>query len=272
MLCVIAHRAILFYIVQASRYLAALYPTSNSSLESPLYEHATKSCPNGVAAPGYSFAAQSSTTFMDPVNHTSIEFFVPLLVQFFFIFGIIGCAVGIGLVITPVRMHALFGVMNHWVSMRRNMKWIAKLRDSGSPSVPFFRGLLGVVFIIAAIFSTFVLTTQIDVNRVVDAIGVNMPRSFVAMLIECVRWFLIVGNLLAIAVGIMLMFFPQVLSVIEKRTNRWYSIRSHTQGGDTMVMAFDRWIESNPKTMGLIIAVGSAGVAINFGILLFAHS
>lgn len=209
---------------------------------------------------------------MDPISHTRIEFFAPLLAQFFFVFGIIGCVVGIGLVIAPVRMHALFGVMNRWVSMRRNMKWMAKLRDSGSPSVPFFRGLLGVAFIIAAIFSIIVLTAQIDVPRVVAAIGVNLPRSFVAMLIECVRWFLIVGNLLAIAVGIMLIFFPQVLSVIEKRTNHWYSIRSHTQGGDTMVMAFDKWIESNPKTMGLIIAVGSTGVAINFGILLFVHS
>lgn len=199
------------------------------------------------------------------------QFFVPFIVRFFFVFGIIGFAVGVGLIFNHVRMHQFFGIMNHWVSMRRSTRWLAIPLDTGS-TMQRFRRLIGAAFILVAAFSTFVLITQIDANRVVAALRVEVPYSFATWIMESVRWFLIAGSMVAIAVGIMLIFFPNALRAIETRANHWYSFRCCSRSGDTMHMDFDRWIENHPRAMGWIIAVASLVVVVDYGTLLFAHS
>jgi len=199
------------------------------------------------------------------------QFLVPFIAWFFLVFGIIGFVVGAGLVFNSVRMQEFFGVMNHWVSMRHSTRWLAIPLDTG-PSVQRFRYLIGAVFIIAAAFSTFILVTRINISSIAAAFGVETSSSLITWIMECIRWFLIVGNILAIVVGIMLIFFPKALHAIEVRANHWYSIRSHSQGSDTMHMAIDNWVENNPGTMGWIIAIGALIVVVNFGILLFVHS
>jgi hypothetical protein len=197
------------------------------------------------------------------------QLLIPFIVRFFLVFGIIGFAAGVGLILMPVRMHQFFGTMNHWVSMRHSTKWLAVPRDTG-PAVLHFQRLIGAVFVIVAAFSTFVLMTQIEGNSVVAALSVEDPHSFVAWIVECTRWLLVVGSMVAIAVGIMLIFFPNALRAIETRSDRWYSFRRHSQNTDAMHMGFDRWIESQPRAMGWIIAVAALVVVVDFAILLFS--
>lgn len=40
----------------------------------------------------------------------------------------------------------------------------------------------------------------------------------------------------------------------------------------SMRLGFDQWIESYPRTMGWIISVVALGVAIHYGMRLFAYS
>jgi hypothetical protein len=198
------------------------------------------------------------------------QFLVPFIVRFFFAFGIIGFAVGVGLILNHVRMHQLFVVMDRWVSMRRSTKWLAVTHDIG-PSVQRFPRLIGTIFILLAAFSTFVLLWQLDVNKVVDALRVEAPNSFVVWIVDCVRWFLVAGSMLAIAVGTMLILWPNALRSIEARASRWYSFRSHTRSGDTMHMGFDLWIERYPKVVGWIIAMAALVVVVDYGMRLFAR-
>jgi hypothetical protein len=209
---------------------------------------------------------------MPPVNYPIVDLFlIPFIARFFLVFGFIGTAVGIGLIFNPERMHEFFRVMNRWISLRRSTKWLAIPHDM-SLSTQRFRRLLGVVFIIAAIFSIYVLATQIDVSRIVAASGVTVPLSFSVWIMECAVWFLILGNMIALVVGIMLNLFPDALHEIEMRSNHWFSVRSHTRGDDTMHLTVDKWAESYPRTMGWIITAGSLIVVIDYAILLFAHS
>jgi glucan phosphoethanolaminetransferase (alkaline phosphatase superfamily) len=168
-------------------------------------------------------------------------------------------------------MHEIFGVMNQWVSTRRSTRWLAIPHDSG-PTVQRFRYLIGAVFIIAAAFSTYILIAQINVSMIAAVFGAEHSNTRVVWIIECIRWFLITGNIVAIAVGIMLIFFQNALHTIETHANQWYSIRKHNQKGDAMHMSFDNWVENNPGIMGWIIAIGAFIVVVNFGILLFVRS
>ncbi len=199
------------------------------------------------------------------------QFLVSFIIRFFFVFGIIGFAVGIGLIFSSERMHQLFGKMNHWVSVRRCTRWLAIPRDSGL-AVQQYRRLIGLIFVVLAAISSFVLVRQLDVAKVVAAFRIEAPSSFVAWILESLYWFLIAGNMVAIVVGIMLISFPGALRLIETRANQWHSTRNISRSGDTMHMAFDNWIESYPRVMGGIIAVAAFLVVADYGMLLFGRS
>ncbi len=206
------------------------------------------------------------------MSHPIIDqFLIPFIIRFFFVFGILSFAVGVGLIFNHVRMVRFFGIMNHWVSMRRSTKWLSIPRDTG-PVVQRFRRLIGAIFVLVATFSTFVLITQIEAKSVVAALRLDIPYALAMWLIESARWLLITGSMVAIAVGIMLIFFPNALLAIEARANYWYSTRSRSRGGDTMHMTFDRWMGTYPRALGWLIAAASLFVVVDFGLLLFARN
>jgi hypothetical protein len=198
------------------------------------------------------------------------QFLIPFLIRFFFVFGIVGFVVGVGLVLDHVRMHRLSGFMNQWVSMRHSTKWLAVPRDIG-PLVQRFRHLIGTIFILLAAFSTFVLMTRFDADHVAAAFDVNAPHAFVVWIVDAMRWLLIAGGMLAIVVGVMLMVSPNVLRSVEARTNRWVSFRTHSQSGDAVHAGFDKWVESYPRAMGSAFAVVALAVVVVYGLQLFAR-
>jgi len=205
------------------------------------------------------------------VNPIADQVLLHSLFWFFFIFGVVGAAVGTGLVVNSVGMHRLFGKVNHWVSMRHSMKWLAIPRDTGiTPS--FIKALFGFIFVAVATYSTFILVMQVNVASVATAFKLDFNHSYVVWIIESVRWLLITGSLLVIPIGLMMIFFQDGLRTIESHLNNWYSFRNHTDGCDTMHMAFDRWIEKYPKATGVIITAGALLVVIQYGILLYTRS
>ena len=194
---------------------------------------------------------------------------VMFIVRFFFVFGIVGFAVGVGLILSPVGMQRISGILNHWVSMRHSTRWLAIPRDTGR-AVQRFRLSIGAFFILGAGFSTFILITQIDADRVVAALHVEAPYFFAVWIMESVRWLLIVGGMIAILIGIMLIVFPDALRKIEVRANHWYSSRGQSRSGDAMHMGLDSWIEGHPQVTGWVISAAALVVVVAHGLLLFA--
>lgn len=201
-------------------------------------------------------------------NPVVIQIILETVYQFFFVFGLIGIAVGIGLVVSHARMQQFSSRANQWVSMRRSTKWLAIPRDSGAAERRF-RYLLGAVFVLLPAFTLFVLVTKIDGNRLAAALHLAAAYPNAAMLLESVRWILIAGSVLAVAVGVMLLFFPRALQAVEARTNRWYSTRNMTRGGEVGHFGFDAWVAGHPRAVGLVIALGALFVTAHFGMLLF---
>jgi len=208
---------------------------------------------------------------MSTINQPEIELlFFAFIDRFFFTFGVIGFAVGVGLILDHARMHRLFTTMDRWVSMRRSTKWLSVPHDIGAV-VRHYRRFIGVIFMLLAAFSTFVLTAQFNVAGVVNAFGLVAPFSFVAWLVECLRWVLVAGEVVAITVGAMLIFWPAALRSIETYSDRWYSFRVHSKKGDTMPLDFDQWIERSPRLFGVGIAVAAAVVVVEYALRLVAH-
>jgi hypothetical protein len=191
--------------------------------------------------------------------------------RFFLVFGVVGFAVGVGLVLNHARMHQLFTTTDRWVSMRRSTKWLSVPRDIEA-DVRHYPRFIGGIFMLLAAFSTFVLTVQFNVAGVVNALDVAAPYSYVAWLVECLRWALVAGGVVAIAVGAMLIFWPAALRSIETYSDRWYSFRAHNKIGDTMHLGFDQWVESYPRVFGVVIALAAIVVVVEYALRLFARN
>lgn len=199
------------------------------------------------------------------------QIFITFVYRLFFVFGIVAFAVGVGLIVNHVRMRRFCDFMNRWVSTRPATKWLATTHDTVAVEHRF-RYSIGAVSIFLAGFSVFVLNAQIDVERVAAAIPLNVPHDIEVLIVESVRRILIASSLLAIAVGVMLIFFPKALRAIEMRANRWYSTRTLIRNGDSMHMGFDQWLDGNPRVAGWIITSGALVVVVNFGFMLLQQT
>ena len=197
------------------------------------------------------------------------QFVFPFIVRFFLIFGLISLAVGLGMLFKPAPTRRLMEIMNRWVSMRRSLKWLEVPR-SEEDLLHRFRRPFGLLAIPILAYSTFMLIMQGDMKSFVDAfrLDANTNVFLVLILMETVRWCLIVFGLAAIVVTVMLIFFPGVLKRLETPANHWFSTRNWRAGGDDMHMELDAWILGRPKAMGGLIVVGALIVIFNFGMML----
>ncbi len=195
-----------------------------------------------------------------------LQVLVPAAVMFFLFWSLVGAAVGLGLVFASATTMRVFRTMNRYVSTRVGLKPLAMAHDVG-PGVRRHRRLIGALFILGAGYSVFALCAWFDNAAIVYGMKLRYPREFVAVVVESVRWSLIVFGLLAIAVGVLLAFFPAALTRIETHANRWYSVRRLTLGADTMVLSLDRLVEAYPRTSGAILVVAALYVAANAALL-----
>ncbi len=66
--------------------------------------------------------------------------------------------------------------------------------------------------------------------------------------------------MLATIIGIMMFMPTYALPAFESHFNRWYSSEKLGESADKMHFALDNWAEAFPRTVGLLIAFGSAAV------------
>jgi hypothetical protein len=202
-------------------------------------------------------------------NYLFDELLVPAVFLFLLVSGLVGVGLGIGLVVFRSRVFPLFGPMNRWVSARKNLEPMEAPHDIE----PFFhrhRYWFSALFLIGGAFSILMLALKVDAAAVASVFGAR--RSFIGpWVIQTLTTLLIAGNVLAIAIGIILGFFPRVLAALEMRTNRWYSSRQFVKGADEMHVPLDRWFESSPRAAGWILAVAALILSINSAVVLLGH-
>jgi hypothetical protein len=191
---------------------------------------------------------------------------LPSLALFGLAGSLLGIAVGLGLLLRTAATLRFFGTMNRWVSTRRTLKPLEIPRSIGSPTArkPRWNGL---VLIVAGAYVSVVLW-QLDGGKLAFAVPQGARYAMVTGIVfSALRWFMVVGGLAVVAVGVMLLFFPGAYPAFEARANRWYSTRQALSGGDSMHMTLDRWVERFPRAAGLLIACLSLVSAVAFGFL-----
>ena len=203
-------------------------------------------------------------------NYVVDEILVPVVFLFFLVSGIFGVGLGIGLVVFRARVFQLFGPMNRWISARKNLESMEAQHEI-EPFVHKYRRWFSALFILGGIFSIFMLAAKVDAVAVTSVFGIRRSSFIGPWVIQSLVTSLIIGSVLAVAIGIILGFFPRALAALEMRTNHWYSSRQFAKGADEMYVPLDRWFESSPRTAGCILAVAALILSISSVIVLLGH-
>lgn len=198
------------------------------------------------------------------------QLLVPFALRTFFIGGLFSLLVGFGLIVASAPTLRIFATMNRWVSYRTKLKPLSIPRDSWS-MVEKHRRWFALVFIVAAIYALYHLTMTINAAAVAQyiAIKLHVPRLFAAWITASLWWFMIIGNALAVLIGVMLGFFPATMASLETDSKRWYSFRTASKGADAMHLSLDQWVAAYPRTAGAIIVIASLVEVIVVGVRVF---
>lgn len=200
-------------------------------------------------------------------NYVFDQLIGPSLILFFFIGGIIAAAIGVGLILRSPKVFRLFDLVNHTVSTRNATKALAIQRDSGH-FVWGNRFLIGIVFVVGAIYSVWGLVTGAGNAAIVAMLNLTLPAGYVFWIVESLRYILVVGCTVSIIVGVLMVVSPDTLKAVDKAGSRWYSTRQMAAGADKMNMSFDKWVAAFPRTTGLILLFPALGMVMYFGDLL----
>lgn len=195
------------------------------------------------------------------------QLLIPSALLFFFIGGIAATVIGLGLIVNSAAVFRLFGIMNTSVSTRRMTKPLAIPRDS-SGLVWKYRRPISAFFMIGATFSLYGLIAQIDNAVVVTILKLKYPPAFILWLVESTRLLLIVGCSVALAVGILLGFFPDAMRTLETHSSFWVSTRRLAPAADRMNLSLDKWVAAFPRAAGWAILLPALGMVAYFGVLL----
>ena len=181
-------------------------------------------------------------------------------------------AVGLGLVFRAGATLRLFGVVNQWVSTRRAMKPMEIPRASDlHVADKRRRWVTGLFFALGGAYAAYRLG-GVDAARVIGGLNLRAALSPIGLIaVETLRWSLVVLCAGAVALGVVLLAYPEIWPHIEARANRWYSTRRLASAGDAMHLSLDAWVASFPKPAGIIIALLSLVPLAGAAVILFSR-
>ncbi|HEX7649817.1 MAG TPA: hypothetical protein VF450_20650 [Noviherbaspirillum sp.] len=203
-------------------------------------------------------------------QQAAVHILASSLLRFCFLGGVLGIAVGLGLLFRSAAMFRMFDAMNRWVSFRKAFKPLEIPRDSSR----FFqehRRVVAAVVVAAAFFTLYNLLFRFNVSHAAQLIGMRMklPVGWVEWLLASLVWFLLIGNTVAIAVGAMLAFAPVPMARLELASARWISTRRFMKVTDTMHDEPDHWVHHSPRAIGAVLTLLATAEVVYVGTLIF---
>lgn len=197
-----------------------------------------------------------------------VQWMAQSLAVVFLVGGFVTLGVGLGLFFNSGGTLRLFESMNRWVSLRRATRPLELPRDTRS-AVIRNRKVLAAVCILGGAFALYGLASWFDARSVIYVFGLDYFKpSFASWVADSARWVLVVGNVVAIAIGIALAFFPGAVETLEARGSRWYSERQLRKGSDALRLPLDQKVATYPRFSGLLMMFFGLVLVGTFGFML----
>ena len=201
-------------------------------------------------------------------NYFVAHVVVPSVLVFVLIVGVVGILLGLALIARNKSILRLLERLNHWTSLRRALKPLEVPREIEQGVRKYPRGL-GIIVLIGAAFSLYFLLLRVSGADFTALLTTRPAEGALLWFANGLRWALIGANLVALAIGIVLAFLPQMMGPLAASANRWVSSRRLTQKGDEMDLTLDLAVHAYPRIAGVLIALGALVPALGASMMLF---
>jgi hypothetical protein len=207
------------------------------------------------------------TVLRDPVIG---HILVSSTLLFLLLGSITGLAVGAGLLARTAGTLRVFRVMNRWISTRQLLRPLEVPRDMTATAGKGARWMGGIIVVLSA-YALGALLFSMDASHVASVLRISQS-PVATMALKAAKYFLVVGCMVALASGILLLFFPRVWSRVEEHANKWYSSRQLVRGGDRQYMTLDHLVEAFPRASGSVVMALSLVSTLASGLLLYSRA
>jgi hypothetical protein len=181
--------------------------------------------------------------------------------------AVLGVVIGALLLFDSERVMRWNYTLNRWYSTRQAMRALERPIDIKRPFYRWHR-VLGVLVFAASLFTLDVLVFGFQTSALVRALrGMAQPAAL-ALVLDSVRLFLIVGNVAALLAAAVLVFRPSLLKGLEVWGDRQYSGRTATKALDIMRYQPDDFVRARPRLVGGVLVLGSVYVLLTMGLMI----
>jgi hypothetical protein len=179
--------------------------------------------------------------------------------------ALLGLAVGVLLLLDTARVLRWNERLSRWISTREAAQRFDRPRDIKRFVYRAHR-VIGVLVVAGSLYCLDVLTFGFAPGALARAFRDLGSVGLLEMTFESARLFLLVGNVAALAAGIVLCFRPSLLKGIELWADRTYAAREHSAVLDQMHFQPDLWVSRHPQLTGGLVLAGSAFILFSLGI------
>lgn len=176
--------------------------------------------------------------------------------------GMFSFVVGVGLALRSTRMLRFIHFMNQSFSARKLTRPLTAPHFV-EPSLLKHRRLLGSAFILGAA-TTIYLLWDVDSDVFQSVFRGYFVREEAEVLAGYTKSFLLVGNAACMVVGVLVLFFPRLLSSIEAYTDKWYTLRKQMRPLTAKhVIEVDHWVMAHPTVSGVTLSIMSLVLSVS---------
>ncbi len=195
------------------------------------------------------------------LSQISFPVFVSGVFVFFILASILSFIVGIGLATRNAAMLRFFSFMNKEFSTRRAIKPLV-MPHYVEPSLLKHPVMLGVNITLGAVISILLLN-GIDAAAFHPVYLDSFDYKTAGILASYTKLFLLIGNGICVVIGLMVLFFPHLLSSIEAYTDKWYTLRKKTRPLYLPHLEVDKWVLAHPTVSGITLSIMSLGLCVS---------
>lgn len=199
----------------------------------------------------------------------AIEFLIDLvgeaLFAGFLVGALLGIVVGALLIFDSARVLRWNERLSRWISTREAVQRFDRPRDIKRFVYRAHR-VIGVLVVAGSLYCLDVLTFGFAPGALARAFRDLGGLGVLEVSFESMRLFLIIGNVAALAAGIVLCFRPSLLKGIELWADRTYAAREHSAALDRMRFEPDLWVSRHPLLTGWLVLAGSGFILFSLGV------
>jgi len=171
------------------------------------------------------------------------------------VFGIMGMTLSLMMVFSPRLTQTLSNTLNRSIDVDKRLEYL----DKDIQISDFFYShhiTVGIILVAGSAFSLFFFFFSLDVSKFAGIFFGSQSNLFAAeLVVSTVTWIGKVGCLAGLAVGLLMVFKPDLLKGMESRLDSWFETKPILDKFDKSSYDMDSFFFRHPVAVGLIGAV-----------------